>query len=543
MTSTLYYGGPILTMVSPTPAQALLVNEGIIQAVGPREELEALDPDARRIDLQGCTLMPAFLDSHSHITALAQTFALAPLENARSFQDIHRLLKDFAQQIQAKPEEWITGFGYDHNFLQEGRHPSRQLLDQWFPSNPVLLSHASGHMGVVNSRALQAMGLTSDSPDPEGGLLGRDKDTGELNGYLEETAFTVHAGRAVPRPSRHQLLRQLKMAEQVYLSHGITTIQDGLTRTPQWELLLEASQESVFQADIVAYADLKECPRLLREYPVHAEGYDHHLRLGGYKIFLDGSPQGRTAWMRQPYLGGEPDYRGYPIYGDGQVADFFLTAYEEGRQLLVHCNGDAAAEQMIRACQEVIGKRNSQGLPIPDIRPVMIHAQLAAPDQFPAMAACSMIASFFPAHIYHWGDIHLKNFGQPRASQISAAGSALSCGLAFTFHQDTPVLPPNMLETLWCAVNRLTREGVSLDPGQAISPLEGLKAMTRTAAYQYHEENRKGSLAPGMLADLVILSDNPLTVPAEELRRLEVLATLKEDVPVYQREKDLFFSS
>ncbi len=201
----------------------------------------------------------------------------------------------------------------------------------------------------------------------------------------------------------------------------------------------------------------------------------------------------------------------------------------EGVQLLVHCNGDAAAQQLIDAYQTVLGDKQSI------LRPVMIHAQLVNRDQLHAMSAMKMIASFFVAHVYHWGDIHCENFGIARASEISPVHSAILEKVVYTFHQDTPVIQPDMLETLWCAVNRVTKSGRRLGSEEAISIEDALKAVTIHAAYQYFEENERGSIELGKLADFVILSQDPRQTDPMKIRDIEVLATIKEGRCCYRK--------
>ncbi|MBC8536518.1 amidohydrolase [Feifania hominis] len=521
---TIYFGGDIVTMERGPAPEAMVVEDGLIAALGGREELMRRHPDAVRRDLDGCTLLPAFLDSHSHITAFSTTLGLCQLDGVKSFDEMVSRLRAFAETLPAG--QWIVGFGYDHNTLAEGRHPDRAVLDRVADGRPVMVSHMSGHMGVLSTAALAEAHITAASPDPAGGRIGRGPD-GEPDGYLEEAAFTG-VGAAMPAPTMDQLVAQLERAQQIYLSHGVTTAQEGLMKPDQWAILSAAASSGRLRIDTVCYPDMLHHRDLMDRSKMH---YENHLRIGGYKILLDGSPQGRTAWMSEPYEGDDKDYRGYPIHEDDAVEGFFETAYAEGVQLLVHCNGDAAADQMLAASERARAKLPSA----PAIRPVMIHAQLVRRDQLARMARDGVIASFFVAHVNEWGEVHRRNFGRIRAAHISPAASALREGVTFTFHQDTPVLPPDMLHTVWCAVNRVTKTGDVLGPQECISPLEALKAVTINAAYQYFEENEKGSLRAGKRADLVILSANPLTVAPDDIRSIEVLETIKDGETLFAK--------
>ena len=515
----IYTNGVIITM-SGQCAEMVVCEHGRI--IG----FEAFDnEEAEWIDLHGCTLMPAFIDAHSHITALASALGYVDLSNAASFEEIAALLINFKQTRKLKAEEWIIGFNYDHNYLREKRHPSRFDLDRPSLENPIMLTHASGHMGVTNSVGLKALGLDAKTVDPKGGRFGRD-DAGELNGYMEENAF-INASAGIPQPAIEALLKQLKMAQDIYLKNGITFVQEGIAREKEWRLLKRAAEENQLIVDVAAYVDVKQCAHILSD----EKRYRHaqkRLRIAGYKLFLDGSPQGRTAWMLKPYLHSD-NYCGYPVYDDEQVREYVKKSQAEGVQLLVHCNGDAAAQQLIDAYQSVLGDKQSM------LRPVMIHAQLVNRDQLHAMSVMQMIASFFVAHVYHWGDIHCENFGIARASEISPVHSAILENVVYTFHQDTPVIQPDMLETLWCAVNRVTKSGRRLGSDEAISIEEALKAVTINAAYQYFEENERGSIEMGKLADFVILSQDPRQVDPMEIRDIEVLATIKEGRCCYRK--------
>lgn len=523
---TAYYNGHILTMKDRQTASALLVEDGRILAVGSDAELCPQADTA--IDLQGHTVLPGFIDAHSHITQLATTLDLVPLGQCTSLDELVQTLQQALSRLTSGA--WLIGFGYDNNNLPGKQHPDKRILDTVSTTVPILISHASGHMGCVNSAALSAMGIHSDTPDPEGGRIGRIEGSAEPSGYLEENAF-IQLAQKTTAPSMDQLIRAMERAQQIYASYGITTVQDGLTKQNEFALLRTLSENNALFLDIVSYVDLKEHADLLTSHPQYIDQYQHHFKLGGYKIFLDGSPQGRTAWLTQPYENAEDGYRGYPIYSDDQVFAFCQTAVTQGRQLLAHCNGDAAADQYLCAYEKALQAHPNASR---DLRPVMIHAQTLRRDQLPTLKRLGMIPSFFLAHVYHWGDIHIENLGLERASTISPAKSAADLGIPYTFHQDTPVIAPNMLETLWCAVNRITKKGRVLGSEERLDAYQALCGITKHAAYQYHEESIKGTLEPGKYADLVILDQDPCQVEPSSLKDLKVLCTIKQGKVIYQ---------
>ena len=525
---TLYHHGVVHTMDHRRTAQALLVENGRIRAVGRSDELLALAPDAHAVDLKGAALLPGFIDAHSHITQLAKTMDLVPLVGCHSLE---ALLKALRQALPSVPAGgWLIGHGYDHNDFAGKRHPDKHALDQVSATVPILVAHASGHMGCANSAALAAMEVTANTPDPAGGRIGRLPSSAEPSGYLEENAFMQLSSR-LPAPTPAQQAAAFEKAQRLYASYGITTVQDGLTKRPEYQQLCALAEAHKLTLDIVSYLDIKDNAALLYCEPAYLNRYHDHLKFGGYKLFLDGSPQGRTAWLTQPYENVENGYCGYPIYTDEQVLAFCQKAVDDGQQLLAHCNGDAAAQQFLDAYAQALHR--DHGVPR-DLRPVMIHAQTLRPDQLPALAALGMIPSFFLAHVYHWGDTHVENLGSARAARISPARSALALGLPYTLHQDTPVIAPDMLETVWCAVNRLTKSGRVLGPEECLSVYDALCGVTRNAAYQYFEEHDKGTLTPGKRADLVVLDRDPFSVPANELRQVKVLRTVKDGTSVYQ---------
>lgn len=524
----IYYGDNIVTMENKLYSQAVLIDNNKISATGDYNDIIKLkDKDTIVIDLCQKCLMPSFIDSHSHITALAQTSLTADLSNAKNYDDIINILKDFKDKNNLSNNDYLIGFGYDHNFLKEKTHPTKEVLDKVSSEIPILITHKSGHMGVTNSLGLKLLNIDENTKDPGGGKIGRLSGTNTPNGYLEETAFTNNS-KKFDNFSMDKIIKAMKKAERIYLSYGITTAQDGITREKEFEILKTMSERNKLDIDIVSYIDIKNNKNILEKHKEYLK-YINHYKIGGYKLFLDGSPQGKTAWLSEPY-NGEKEYKGYPIYKDKEVKNFIKTALNENIQLITHCNGDAAAEQLIKSF-EALNPKN-------DIRPVMIHAQTIREDQIRRMKKYNMIPSFFVDHIYYWGDIHLINLGS-RAYKISPIKMAIKNDLIYTIHEDTPVLNPNIFESILIGVNRTTKNGVTLGSEERITILEGLKAVTINAAYSYFEEDTKGSIKEGKFADLVILDKNPLKIcNPEDLKEIKILETIKEGKTLYKNNQN-----
>ena len=552
MAQTLYYNGTILTMEDRRPqVEAVLTEDGRILDTGTWDKVKERAGDkTRRLDLQGRVMLPGFIDAHSHFTACASHTMEVDLGGACSFEDIITCIRQYIADKKIPEGKWVTASGYDHNRLKGHSHPRRKVLDQASPQNPLILKHQSGHMGVFNTMALNLLGVTGQTQAPQGGVI--EMEGGLPTGYMEENAFLGFQGR-VPMPSAEDFLTAYGRAQELYASYGITTVQEGLMAgrlVPLYQMLLKSG---LLKLDLISYMDIRDSDAARNTFESHIKNYKGHMKIGGYKMFLDGSPQGRTAWMRTPYLPEAPDkqekgqgdasprthetkedYCGYNTLEDSQVKQNILKAELDDMQLLAHCNGDMAAEQYMDQLETVYrelesGHSRKPGFYRGDIRPVMIHAQLLGLDQLERVKKLGVIPSFFLAHVYHWGDIHVRNFGPERAGRISPAASALKEGIRFTLHQDSPVIMPDMMETLWCAVNRRTRVGKVLGPEERIPVWDALKAVTVNGAYQYFEENEKGTVTPGKKADFVVLEHNPLETGADEIQNIKVLATVKED--------------
>ncbi len=548
----IYYGGPILTMEDDVPSvEALVIKDGKILYTGTQSEAEKYtDNNTVKHHLQGKTLLPGFIDAHGHLTSkagmeMAIGLSPSPYGTVNSIPDLQQTLKKYITDYKIPAEQPLIGNGYDDAIMIEHKHPTRDELDAVSTTNPIIVLHASGHASVVNTAMLHLLGINEDVKDPEGGHYGRDKNTGKLNGKLEEnanfSALLVLMKKIAPEKERDkkdstQALKNLMKAQEEWLSYGQTTICDGRTMGENVALLKEAAAKDLLIADVIYFPDFENFKSEFENLKPDYMRYHKRLKLGGFKFSDDGSPQGKTAWLTIPYLippeGQTKDYKGFPIFTDDVLYADLKTLFENNITAQLHVNGDAAIDQAIR----VIQKLKDEGIYKPELRATLIHVQNSRPDHIQKIKNLGVIPSYFSSHVYLWGDWHLTSvFGPERAAFISPANSAKKAGILFTMHHDAPVTPPDLLTGIYAAVNRKTRSGKILGPDERITPLDALKAITINAAYQYHEEDRKGSLKAGKLADMVILDKNPLTIAPENIKDILVLETIKEGKSVYKR--------
>lgn len=540
----LYHNATFVTMVEENDAAEALVvaDDGTIAYVGGIEEARRAADGAPEIDLGGAAVLPGFIDSHSHFVGSMQYILYADLSGCTSFVDIQEQLRSFIAKRKITPDGMVMGMGYDQNELVEQRHPDKTVLDEVSSDTPILIVHASNHMAVANSSLLKLAGIDADTPDPEGGRYGRLSDSREPDGYAEEPSAVSVFYAVSQRRMDMDLSAIVDDMQRIYVEHGITTCQDGATPAGSCAALCDLARKGALDIDVVAYPmQGEDVDGMLNDYAAF-DGPDYvgHLRLGGMKMFLDGSPQGLTAWMTKPYTRGpegESDWVAYGTMSDGDAMAFAKKAIDGNLQLLCHANGDAAADQLLRVYEAALEASDNPRKH--DLRPVMIHCQTARADQYGRMAHLGMIPSIFASHIWYWGDVHLKNFGPVRGGRISACGDAVRSGLPFTLHTDTPVLRPNLLEGAWCAVNRVTKDGVQLDRDQRVSVYDALCAITKHGAYQYGEEGRKGTLETGKLADLTVLDRNPFETDPYDLRDISVGMVIKEGENVYVRSEQV----
>lgn len=536
--TTIYANGNIITVNEQHPtAEAVAVRDGKILAVGSQVEVETAAGDNTTLkDLQGHTLLPGFIDGHGHITYTNQLQLSANIASppVGQVEDINGLVAALKAHQQAYPQSpWVVGFGYDDSLMTEKRHPTRAELDQVSTELPVAVTHVSGHLMSCNSRCLEFIGINADTANPAGGIIRRQAGSSEPDGVLEETAMYI-AMKAMPAPDLALLVKLMAKTQRDYASYGITTVQDGAASSETIGLLKATAQQGGLYLDVVAYPHNSIGLEGMKKHPP-SKTYDNGFRVGGIKLTLDGSPQGKTAWLTKPYFhpphGQAEGYVGYPSMTDEQVQEYVNYAYSNNIQLLAHANGDAASDQMLkttRAAREQFGDA--------DRRAVMIHAQTVREDQIDGMLEEGIIPSYFVAHTFYWGDWHRDSvFGEERASRISPLRSSTDKGLRYTIHNDTPVVPADMMRLLWTAVNRVTRSGKVLGTEQRATVMEGIRGMTIDGAYQFFEEDSKGSIEVGKRADLIVLDQNPLETDPMLIKDIAILETIKDGNTVFSR--------
>jgi predicted amidohydrolase YtcJ len=533
---SVYSGGPILTMNAANEVvEAIGIEGDRIAAVGTRAEVaEWAGDDARIVDLDGKAIVPGFVDAHGHfpgagVYAHVVDLNSPPIGDVEKIDDIVELLR--ARAADTSAGEWVVGMSYDDTLIAEERHPTRVDLDRVSTEHPVGIIHVSGHLAVANSMALELAGLDRNSENPVGGVMQRAPD-GELNGVLEENAMNFVQGKVLT-PGPLDSLRVIREGSQRAIAQGVTTVQngfspEGLIAPFQWLVRF-----GLIEPRIVIWPGMEVADAVLAGETTLPEAAGPDVWIGAIKIVADGSIQGYTGYLSEPYHvppGDDPEFRGYPRVPRDELRERVARYHAAGMQVAVHGNGDASIDDILDAFEYAFEKH-----PREDARPIIIHAQMARPDQLDRMASLDVLPSFFSLHTFYWGDRHRRLFmGPERAARMSPAATALDKGVRFTIHCDAPVVPLEPLRLVWSAVNRQTRSGFIVGPDERISPMQALRAVTIDAAYSMFLDEELGSLEVGKLADLAILSASPLDDPSA-IDRLSVVETIRGGESIYTR--------
>jgi predicted amidohydrolase YtcJ len=555
--TTLYHGGDIVTMrgMEPEYVESLAVRDGKILFTGTVADAKSkFGANAKLVDLGGKTMLPGFIDTHGHFVYFGKNLVDANLFNC---VDVPDLLERMKKQVERTPKgAWIVGFGYQPRGMKEGRPPTIEELDQISKDVPLMIVDSSGHMGVGNSAAFLAAGITADTPDPTGGAFTRKEDGKSLAGPMEETALNaVRASR--PAFSNELAAQAITGAAQVWASYGQTTAMEAglglgnddiqiVTHAIDAKLLpidlYIAAKDSVLDETLAASYSIASqynakaggvVEKLRAARPDLDNRYINRARLGGVKFWLDGSLD--TAWFTKPYTQ-TPQGKTAPFSGYQQIPDEVLDAvfdkyWTTDFQIHMHMNGDAAADQALSAISKAVKKHGMR-----DARPVFVHGAWLRIDQIERVKTYGAIPSFLTSGIVVGGDSVVKLWGPERSAGAMASRTFLRSGLNFTYSHDAPVSPvPSILALVDAGVNRLSGSGQLIGPDERIPPYHGLRAVTSMAAYQLKEEATKGTLEVGKLADLVILDKNPMKVESTTIKDILVVETIKEGQTVFKR--------
>ncbi len=538
----IFIGGTILTMDDENmTAEALAVKDGRIIAVGDLNSVLAhKGGGTATTDLEGNALLPGFLDAHSHyinsllVAGQAKLYA-PPVGPGENVESIVATLKTFATENNVPEGEMITAYGYDDTVMPDGRLLNRDDLDAAFPNNPVRVDHVSMHGAVLNSVALEMFNIDEATVTPPGGVIVRKEGTNEPYGLIMETAF-LSIVAATPTMSPQAELAATAAGQLLYAEAGVTTAHEGATHLEQMKTINRATEAGANIIDVIAYPFITDVDAILEEFPLETWGqYRDGFKIGGVKVTIDGSPQGRTAKFSTPYLtggpGGEENWLGELTFPQEMVNDMVAKVYDMGVPLNLHANGDGAIDAFFEAHETAAADDLGKDRDV-----TMIHAQFTRPDQIAKFVDYKIRPSFYTLHTYYFADAHVANRGVAQTAYISPMRDAIDAGLRPTNHTDFVVAPLDQMFMLWSAVNRIARSGEVIGEDQRVTPLEGLKAMTIWAAEQYGEDDNKGSLTPGKFADLVVLNADPTAVEPMAIRDIGIVETIKEGTTIYTLE-------
>jgi predicted amidohydrolase YtcJ len=533
---------------SPEPADLILTN-AVIHTVDPnRPRAEALairgdrilfvgsergaltykGPRTRVLDLDGRAVVPGFIDSHAHLAGLGEQLRRLDLVGTRSLSEIVDLVRERARRV--PKGQWIVGRGWDQNDWPDTRLPRHEELSEAVPDHPVLLGRVDGHAVFVNAKALEIAGITRDTPDPEGGRIVRDPETGEPTGVLVDAAVGLVAGH-VPPPTKAERRDAILLAVDECLRWGVTTIHDAGVGLETIELYEQLAKEGRFRLRnyVMIASDDATLDRFFKTGP-QVGLYDNHLTIRSIKMLADGALGSRGAALLEPYSD-EPDQRGLVTERPERIREVAVRALKNGFQLNVHAIGDRANRFVLDAFEAAL-----EEVPVADHRFRIEHAQVIHWQDIPRFAELDVIPSMQQSH--QMSDMYwaIDRLGWTRARGAYAWRSLLNTGVVIAAGTDFPVEPVNPFRTFLAAITRRDEQGWPAGgwfPEQKMTRREALESMTIWGAYAAFEEDLKGSLTPGKLADIVVLSQDIMAVAPERILDTQVEMTILGGEIVY----------
>jgi len=538
--ATLYYNGDILTMEDDSPkyVEAVLVKDDKIAFVGGmKEALVEAGTNAAMYDLKGHTLLPGFIDTWGHFALIAQdTFGVNVAYFSKNPPKTKQQLIDKLRNESNYFNGWIIAAGYSDAQLSDGAITLAEL-DKAFPNTPVLIENISTLTGMVNSSGLKKLGITT-ATKAVNGFIPVDPNTGKLTGDLIGMPYLNAVAKAVGKYSQDLTFESYRKAEKLYVSNGFTTAQSYEATVADIRNMRLAVDRGIVTLDLIALPTFDIVDELLKTNPnyqfgVYSKG-DRGFKVASIQVPTDGAPQLRLAYFTKPYLdttGFTKDWRGFAYYPQSLIDKYVKLAYEKNIQYFGYSNGDAGIDMTLAAIEKVVKETGIRD----DRRTVIAHSFFARDDQLESYKKNSIMAVMMPNGTWLYGDVYPKALGAERANNLSPLKSAQAKGVITTLHNDTPSSGPNVLFSIWSAVNRQTASGNTLGPEQRIDPYLAMKGFTSNAAYQYKEEGKKGTITIGKLADLVEIDQNPLKVDPMNIKDIGVVQTIKAGVPLYTK--------
>jgi hypothetical protein len=512
--------------------EAVAVDGNHIVGVGSSQEMKAFaGPETLIVDLKGRSLLPGFVDAHCHAGIYGTVKFQIPCgsKDVQSIEDVKRVVA--LRAASTSPGGWILGRGYNHLALKERRHPTRWDLDEVAPDHKVFLTRTCGHIAVANSRVLEEFRIDRHTPDPEGGRIERDSH-GEPNGVLYEQAMLQIRMRTLP--SANDLEKGIRLMNRDFLSLGITSVHDASGMNPEEiRTFQKGVNEGWIQVRLYLMFRSSGPSNQLGEIYLQSgllTGLGNEkLRLGPYKLMLDGAGSGGSAAMRDPYPHTPSDY-GILYMNQDELNQKVLKAHEAGYQVAIHAIGDRAIEMALLSIERALKKH-----PRMNHRHRIEHCGFLDESLANKIRELDIVPVLGVPFLYELGDTYIDVYGQDRLNTIYPLNSLLKKGIKTPLSSDAPVIEPNPMHGIYAAVTHKTKTGKMVALNQRVSIMQALRAYTLSGAYASFEEDIKGSIEVGKLADLIVLSQNILECPPEEILNTSVDLTMADGVVVYQK--------
>lgn len=523
---TAFINGNIITLERDILCEAFYIEDGVFKAVGSNEEiLELSKPYETVVNLKGNTVVPGFNDAHMHFLNYAVQKNNVNLLNVPSIDELISITQKYIKINNFANGKWVLSRGWDDNLFTEKRLPTRYDLDKISTNHPIYFARICEHIGIANSKALELAGINSYTQNPDGGII--DKKDGIPTGILRENALNL-ISKFMPIMSKDEIKTSLKSAFGDALKVGITTIQtEDLTHCRSLQNLLaayrELESEQMLPLRFILQLNLPNEKSIIDAVSLGLKSNlgSNMLKIGPLKLFEDGSLGARTAAMKYKYC--DTDTTGILIYNQSSLDDITKLAYNSGFQIAIHAIGDNAAETVLNSYAKIIGSSENK-----DLRLTIVHAQLTNDELLKRFKGLNIVANIQPSFVMTDYSIVEKAVGKNRADKSYAWKDMLSLNIPIAFSSDAPVEIFNPIEGIYAAVTRkdlLGNPKEGFNNSQNLTVVEALKAYTLGSAFMSYEENIKGSISKGKLADFVILSDDILHAKEDNIKNITVLET------------------